>query len=522
MLFNPKAVFFLAFLCTLIAKLWLAYVVPITGDEALFFWWGRYPYWGYYDHPPMVGWMIALLSLIGESPLALRILTVSATFFVSLGILDLVNRLAPHKVNAKWNAATLYLLTPISWIGVPVTNDTPLILFVFLSFYCFARGELLRSVSSKTMGRTFPQEFWWFVLTGLMLGLAFLSKYLAVVIAFAYAVTLLRTPKLGGPSLAHGLKILVTIFIAASPFVLLNVAYNATNCWNNVMFNAINRHDDVSVGLKNLGIFIVMMIYLVAPWTLWGLWKSRKHIHLHFAVFVLVCVSFGCFLLLSLFRSVGLHWVLAFLPLLFVLTGVLLSEDRLRRYIGWTALWCMPHVVLVVGFFGFPGFWLEHTKLKGAGFVYDAKELPAMVMLGASDTTTLMAEGYSPASILGYHAKRYVPVFGVGSRYARQDDYQVDFQQFDGKPVRILLSSERPLADFLPFFDSVSLHTLQVRNRQYWVIHGEKFKFSAYRETVIAEIAKRYYQIPALLPMYSCPFTERYDLMVEGRARSTY
>jgi hypothetical protein len=26
--------------------------------EAFFYQWGVYPDWGYYDHPPMVGWLL--------------------------------------------------------------------------------------------------------------------------------------------------------------------------------------------------------------------------------------------------------------------------------------------------------------------------------------------------------------------------------------------------------------------------------------------------------------------------------
>ena len=55
---------------TLIFRAWLAVVVPFTGDEAYFLVWGRQPAIGYYDHPPMVGWMLALLAPINLRDLA--------------------------------------------------------------------------------------------------------------------------------------------------------------------------------------------------------------------------------------------------------------------------------------------------------------------------------------------------------------------------------------------------------------------------------------------------------------------
>ena len=45
----------------LLLRGWLPLALPITGDEAYFYWWGVYPELGYYDHPPMVGWLIAAM-----------------------------------------------------------------------------------------------------------------------------------------------------------------------------------------------------------------------------------------------------------------------------------------------------------------------------------------------------------------------------------------------------------------------------------------------------------------------------
>jgi len=36
----------------------LSAAVPFTGDEAYFTYWGVYADLGYYDHPPMIGWLL--------------------------------------------------------------------------------------------------------------------------------------------------------------------------------------------------------------------------------------------------------------------------------------------------------------------------------------------------------------------------------------------------------------------------------------------------------------------------------
>lgn len=510
---KPKTFFFLVFVLTFFIKLWLAYVVPVTGDEALFYWWGTFPSLGYYDHPPMVGWMIAVLKPLGESPIILRLPTVAITFVIALGIVDLVGRLSPDTVNRKWAIATMYLLTPITWFGVPVTNDTPLMLFTFGSVYCFLRGEFSGPPRGETRSTNILTNQVWLVLSGLFLGLAFLSKYLAVVLAISFAVVLLADSRDSTAGVWARVRKLFIIFCTALPFALLNLTYNMTNCWNNVMFNAINRHDDAEISLRNLLLYVVMVTYLVTPWLLVWVWRARQHLRQTPEVLLLAVLPFGVFLLLSFTKTIGLHWVLGFLPMVFVLCGTRLQESQLRIGVRWSGIFAIPHVIFIVGLLGFSNVFLSYPKFSAkAGFVFDAPALAGLAMQGAAEGTVLMAEGYSPGAVIGYYAKQYVPVFGVGSRYARQDDCQVDFREFDGRSIRIFLTKERQLSDYSPYFDKIGLETLQVSGRSYWVVHGDGFRFATYRERVIQEIYSRYYQIPSFLPMFGCPFIDRYGL----------
>ena len=63
---TPRQWFWGALAATLAFRFWLGAALPITGDEAYFAIWGQRPDLGYYDHPPMVGWMLApLVALSG-------------------------------------------------------------------------------------------------------------------------------------------------------------------------------------------------------------------------------------------------------------------------------------------------------------------------------------------------------------------------------------------------------------------------------------------------------------------------
>lgn len=69
----------------------------MTGDEVYFYQWGVYPDCGYYDHPPMVGWMLYALNGISSHPLSLRIATVLLLSLVALGMVDLMRRMVPDR-----------------------------------------------------------------------------------------------------------------------------------------------------------------------------------------------------------------------------------------------------------------------------------------------------------------------------------------------------------------------------------------------------------------------------------------
>ena len=216
----------------------------MTGDEVYFYQWGVYPDCGYYDHPPMVGWMLYALNGISSHPLSLRIATVLLLSLVALGMVDLMRRMVPDRQATAYWLGTFFLVLPFTWALNVVTTDTPLILFVFASGYCFIRAD--RS------GRR-P----WYVASGIFLGLALLSKYFAGLLTIAYFGYLARS--------RHGWLNLALISACALPFAALNVVYNATHCWNNVMFNLLNRHENSQWSLGTVATYVGMMIYLITP-----------------------------------------------------------------------------------------------------------------------------------------------------------------------------------------------------------------------------------------------------------------
>ena len=81
---NPKRLFFVTLWTTLAIRLLLAASIPVTGDEAYFFLWGRHPAMGYYDHPPMTGLMLAALLSVSDALWWLRLPAVLSVSYTHL------------------------------------------------------------------------------------------------------------------------------------------------------------------------------------------------------------------------------------------------------------------------------------------------------------------------------------------------------------------------------------------------------------------------------------------------------
>ena len=84
-----------ALLVTLAFRFWLAAVFPLTGDEAYFMYWGVFPAAGFYDHPPMVGWLLALLLKFSAAEWVLRLPAILLAPLLSWVVLLLLRPIDP-------------------------------------------------------------------------------------------------------------------------------------------------------------------------------------------------------------------------------------------------------------------------------------------------------------------------------------------------------------------------------------------------------------------------------------------
>ncbi len=105
----------------------MATLLPLFDDEAYYALWARDLALGYYDHPPMIAYMIRMgTTLLGETPIGIRLFPV--TCFVASGYLvgDIVRRISGGAAGLPVLSTTLFNLGLLVFaLGSFATPDAP-------------------------------------------------------------------------------------------------------------------------------------------------------------------------------------------------------------------------------------------------------------------------------------------------------------------------------------------------------------------------------------------------------------
>jgi 4-amino-4-deoxy-L-arabinose transferase-like glycosyltransferase len=487
--------FFAVLAATLVFRVWLSSAAPVTADEAYFILWGRSPALGFYDHPPMVGWLLAPLVTLSDASWLLRMPAVLLPLFTALGVAAALRAWFGRDEDTASLAGLAVLLVPANVWNVFITTDTPLVLFSVASLLAFARAAQRDSNG-------------WFFVAGLLLGLAFLSKYFAVLLALAYLVWAFVSRRPGA---------FLFVFLGGLPFGLLNLYWNLEACWCNVMFNAINRHAEGGTGWSAAtpALYAASLVYLAGP-LLWFAWRGRAQLRAAWrragerALLLAWLVPLAAFAALSTFKAIGLHWLFSFVPAIVLSAALALERRQLLLSVRLLAVLAALHMIPIAIVMSLPletwkGSWI-YPRLVFPGRIAElmaavAPDLPGRV---------LATDSYASSALLSYHARRPVPMFGRGTSHARQDDIDTDWRVHDGKDFVILKRAEPLPQDYQPYFRGIEVRRITLGGGAYHAIVGRGFDYAAYRARVLTDIRDRYYRIPALLPVGRCYFFERY------------
>ena len=484
---------------TTLVRLALAAGLPITGDEAYFVLWGRHPALGYYDHPPMVGWWLAAMLQVSDALWWLRLPAILVTVLVGTGLVWMLREI---DARLAWLTGALFLASPLPLLHVVITTDTPVVLFGFLSAACFWRGVVRERLP-------------WFLLAGLFLGLGLLSKYFAGLLALAYVAWWFLDRRKGWLLLG----LLLTGLVSAALFAL-NLWWNWQHCWDNFLFNFLNRNSG-SVPWYTPLLYLLTLTYVLSPPVVWYALRRRAAQPVgpelpRRVLAVLAGVPLALLGLLSLGKVVGIHWLLGFHALVLAWLALARGLPALWGSLRFNLWFSLLHVLLlgaVVVMARLPEATLPQDpalRHRIVDALHGQRVWQAVAPL--ADDRALFMHSYAAAAEMSYHAGRHVGVFGEGSYHAREDDRLTDFRRLDGRDFLIILNRHHDAAEYAPFFERVRLLRVPVLGTAFEIVLGDGFKYEAYRERVLKRVNERFYRIPPAWPTGHCGFKERYRL----------
>lgn len=165
-----------------------ATIITLPPDETYYWEWSRHLAGGYFDHPPAIAVLIrAGTALFGATPFGIRVGSVCVGWAALLLLVMLARRLADDR--AAIVAAVALCCMPLAAAGlVLATPDAPLLFAITLTLFALDHAVSAEPGSSLSTR--------WWLAAGVALGIAFVSKYNAVLLPVGVLIACLAVPPL--------------------------------------------------------------------------------------------------------------------------------------------------------------------------------------------------------------------------------------------------------------------------------------------------------------------------------------
>ena len=243
---NTKAVGLLA--AALLVNGFYNTTLPLHFDEAYYWVWSQHLQWSYFDHPPLIAYLIRLATFFGHAEWQLRLAPLLCSALTGWGIWSLANDMFGSRVGIK--ALVIFLLSPLAQLGFTLaTPDAPLILGWTATIFF-------------TYKSVFERKRAYYLAAGLAAGFSLLAKYTGVLILPGLVLFLLfstRRDELKSPWPYAGIFAALLVFLP----VLL---WNAGHDWASFRFQLAHGLDgERTLNLKTFGEFIALQAVALNP-----------------------------------------------------------------------------------------------------------------------------------------------------------------------------------------------------------------------------------------------------------------
>ncbi|WP_321778214.1 glycosyltransferase family 39 protein [Sulfurimonas sp.] len=397
-----KSAYTIIILLAIFSTIYNAFL-PLHGDEAYYWMWSHHLQMGYYDHPPMIAYLIYLTNFISESEWGVRLVNVFSFSIGALYVFKLASEMFDEDI--ALDAIIIFSSVILVHAGyIMTTTDSPIILFWTLSMYY--------SYKAIFHGKTKD-----YILTGIMLGLMMLSKYTAILFVFTLLIFLIFKRRDVFLNPRFYLAIIIALLVV-SPMLW----WNYQNDWISFGFQMnhgstddfkLNIPDSFGFLAGQFGIFSPvfagLLFFYLAKDKLY--YKDNKLFFLSLSIVVIL----GFFMYKSLFKSMGLNYAAPMYIGGVILLSYIISKYEFKK--AYKIGLIIAITFSIIGRIGFM-FFLEIVQDR----MYGNKEAVHLVQTYAKDGDAFYGDHLTIAAYLKYYLKNHPDTdLALRSRFSQYD-----------------------------------------------------------------------------------------------------
>lgn len=403
----------IGFLIIYLLRLLIVATMGIMPQDAYYYLYSEHLALSYFDHPPMVAYMLKLFSLVlGKSVVAIKLTDFIVTLLTLLSFFKLARIFLSDNQAVK---AALFFGTTlmVSILSFNTTPDVPLLLFWTLSLL----------VAHKAL---FENKLWHWMATGLMFGLAFISKYTGIFLLFGLFLFLLLS-KEHRRYLISKQSLLVLLFFGLAIFPV--VYWNHSNGWISFAFQTSERAESLEgfqlqplLFLGNLGTQLLLLIPFLFLGMVIVIFKMIKKYARKKALpgdKVMFLMSFSLpiiffFFGISIIYWVKLNWIMPGYVAAVILVAPFLGIRTLR---GQVVFSLVLHVLLAIQVVFYP----VNIKSDDTWFGWEEFSMEADQLMEEHPGAFLFSDdNYKTSAVLSFYLDRKVYAGNVIGRNGKQ------------------------------------------------------------------------------------------------------
>ncbi|MDH5679340.1 MAG: glycosyltransferase family 39 protein [Nitrospinota bacterium] len=228
------------------------------GDSESYYWcWSQRLDWSYYDHPPMVAWLIRIFTDIGgDSSFMVRLPSI-LLFVLLCWLLYRLSMDLFHDARVAFYSILAFNLIPEFGIAsLQMVPDIP-------SAVCYLAYVLL---INRLLVNDGPARYWYFL--GSLIGVGLLGKYFVILLVPCTLLLVAAIPEYRQWYLRWQPY---TMALTALFFFAPVIIWNVQNDWPSFKFHLVERHGGSHFTLNNIGEFVGGQLLYVSPIYLAGL-----------------------------------------------------------------------------------------------------------------------------------------------------------------------------------------------------------------------------------------------------------